>query len=334
MARFLTKRLIRLVVSLIGLTMLLFVVMHLTPVNPIRLALGPDASAKQVTEVTHAYGLDRPLWVQYATYFVQLIHGNLGNSLLTHQPVGMNLVQAFPATLELVIAALVIAVLIGVPLGVWCALRRGTAIDGLIQAVTVGGVALPNFWLAVLLQLFLSVHYNLFPLEGQIDGTLLPVPITHMVLLDALIEGQFPMFLSALQHLILPAVVLAMWPLSMITRMTRASMLEAMPHDYVRTARAKGLSDRHVVLRHVLRNAFGPILTLVGLNFGWLLGGTFIVEAVFDWPGIGQYAVNAALSADFPAILGSAIAIGAGFALVNLIVDIVYALMDPRIRYA
>lgn len=334
MAKFLAARLVRLVLSLIGLTMLLFVVMHLTPVNPIRLALGPDATAKQVAAVTHAYGFDRPLWVQYLSYFGQLIQGNLGSSLLTHQPVASNLSQSFPATMELVIAALVVAVVLGVPLGVWSAMRRGKTVDGVIQTLAVGGVAIPNFWLAVLLQLFLSVHYSLFPLEGQLSGTSVPTPITHMVIVDALLEGRLSMFFSGLHHLVLPAIVLAMWPLSMITRMTRASMLDAMPHDYVRTARAKGLAESQVVVRHVLRNAFGPILTLVGLNFGWLLGGTFIVESVFDWPGVGQYAVNAALSADFPAILGSAIAIGAGFALMNLIVDIVYGFMDPRIRYA
>lgn len=334
MARFLTIRLIRLVLSLIGLTMVMFVVMHATPVNPIRLALGPDATAAQVAAVTHAYGFDRPLWVQYVDYLGQVLHGNFGNSLLTHQPVLSNLVQAVPATIELVLAALFLAVILGIPLGVWSALQRGTFVDGTIQALAVGGVALPNFWLAVMLQLLFSVRYSIFPLEGQLSGTAVPPPLTHMVVLDALLGGHWAMFWSGLDHMILPTVVLAMWPLSMITRMTRASVLEAIPQDHVRTARAKGLSESRVIARHVLRNAFGPILTLVGLNFGWLLGGTFIVEAIYDWPGVGQYAVNAALSSDFPAILGSAIAIGAGFALTNLIVDIVYGAMDPRIRYA
>lgn len=334
MARFIVARLGRVVVSLIGLTMLLFVIVHLTPINPIRLALGPDATSSQVARAMREYGFDHPLAVQYWDYMVQLAHGNLGVSLLTHQPVGMNLAIAFPATVELVFAGLLIAVVVGVPMGVWSALRRGSLADSVVQALAVGGVALPNFWLAVLLQLFLAVRLNVFPLTGQLGGVTQPPPLTHMVVVDALLEGHWGMFASALDHLILPAFVLSLWPLAMIARMTRASVLEMLPQDHVRTARAKGLGEAAVVVRHVVRNAFGPILTLVGLNFGWLLGGTFIVETIFDWPGIGQYSVNAALGSDFPAIFGSAIAIGAGFALVNLIVDIVYGLMDPRIRYA
>jgi peptide/nickel transport system permease protein len=334
MARFVLGRLLRVAGSLVGLTMLLFVIIHVTPVNPIRLALGPEATAAQVAHAMRVYGFDQPLPVQYWDYMVQLVQGNLGVSLLTHQPVGANLAQTFPATLELVLAALFLAVCLGIPLGVWAALRRGRLADTVIQAVAVGGVAVPNFWLAVILQLFLSVRMGILPLDGQLNGTALPPRITGMVVLDALLEGRWGMFASGLEHLILPAVVLSLLPLSLITRMTRSSVLEMVPRDHVRTARAKGATEGRVVARHVLRNAFGPVLSLVGLNFGWLLGGTFIVEIVFSWPGIGQYAVNSAVGADFPAILGSAIAIGAAFALVNLLVDVIYGLMDPRIRFA
>jgi peptide/nickel transport system permease protein len=203
-----------------------------------------------------------------------------------------------------------------------------------LQFVAAGGVAVPNFWLAVVLQLFLSVRFNLFPLEGQLSGLAAPTPITHLVVLDALLGGNWPMFVSALHHLALPAFVLSLLPLSLVTRMTRSSVLEILPHDHVRTARAKGAPGTRVILAHVLRNAFGPIVNIIGLNFGWLLGGTFLVEEIFSWPGIGQYAVNAAMGSDFPAILGSAIVIGAAFAFATLLVDVAYAILDPRIRYA
>jgi peptide/nickel transport system permease protein len=331
---FIVVRLVRVALSLIGLTMLLFVIMHLTPINPIRLALGPSATAAQVQHAMRVYGFDRPLAVQYWDYMVQLVQGNLGVSLATHQPVAANLMTAVPASLELVLAALLVAVVVGVPLGVWAALRRGTTTDAVIQAVAVGGVAAPSFWLAVLLQLLLSVDLHVFPLMGQVGQLTMPPPITHMVALDALLEGRWATLASALHHLVLPTVVLSLLPLSLITRMTRASVLEMLPQDHVRTARAKGAPDVRVVLRHVLRNAFGPILNLIGLNFGWLIGGTFIVEVIFSWPGVGLYAVNAATGSDFPAILGSAIVVGAAFALANVAVDIIYGLMDPRVRYA
>ena len=335
MLAFLARRIARLVFSLLGLTVVLFALTRLTPVDPIRYALGGQATAAQVRALRHQYGLDQSLVAQYLSYLGNALHGDLGLSLQGQRSVSADLAAYLPNTVELVLAALLIGLVVGVPLGILAATYVNGPVDALVQVVSTLGVAIPSFWLAVVLQLVVAVDLRWLPLSGIITSNdMLPRPITNFVPLDAILTGNWPALLSNLDHLILPAVVLALQPVAMIAAMTRTSMLEVAQQEYVRVARAKGLPARRVTLRHTLRNAWLPIINISGLNVGWLLGGSFLVETVFAWPGLGYYGINAAVSFDFPAILGTALVIGAIFALVNAVVDLLYGVVDPRIRQA
>ena len=332
MLDFLARRIFRLIFSLLGLTVILFALTRLTPVDPVRYVLGPQATAAQVRTLRHQYGLDQPLIVQYLSYLGNALHGNLGLSLQGQRSVSADLAVYLPNTLELVLAALVLGLLAGVPLGVLAATRPNSFADSLVQVVSTLGVALPSFWLGVVLQLLFAVELRWLPLSGATDVT--PRAITHVIPLDAVLTGNWLALLSNLYHLILPAMVLSLQPLAMVAAMTRTSMLEVAGQDYVRTARAKGLAAHRVTVRHILRNAWLPIVNIAGLNVGWLLGGTFLVETVFGWSGIGYYGINASMSFDFPAILGTALLVGVIFALTNAVVDVLYGVIDPRIRRA
>jgi len=332
-AAYLVRRLAFLGLMLFGLLCLTFVISHVAPGDPARLAAGPDASASMVETLRARYGLDRPLPVQFWRYLTGVVRGDLGESLRTRQTVRDDLVRYFPGSLELVTLALLLAVALGVPLGVLSAVYKDRWIDHVTRVVSVSGVAIPAFWLGLMLQLFLALHLGWLPLGGRLKlVTAPPAPITHLLLVDSLLRGQWSTFVDALHHAVLPVTVLCFPALASILRVNRAEMIETLRQDYIVNARAQGLSGVVVVAKYALRNAMVPTLAMIGLRYGWMLGGTVLVETVFDWPGIGLYAVNAAASSDFQPIMGVTLVLGINFMLANLLVDLAYGWIDPRVR--
>jgi len=320
-------------VMLFGLLCITFAITYLVPGDPARLAAGPDATDDMVRTLRAQYGLDRPLAVQFTTYVGGLLHGDLGRSLRSRNDVRDDLVRFFPNTFELVTLSLLLAVVLGVPLGMLTAAHRDTWIDHLARVVSVSGVAVPAFWLGLMLQLLIALDLGWLPLGGRLNLTTPPpAPITHVLLLDALLRGQWATFADAFRHAVLPVVTLCFPALASILRVNRAEMIETLRQDYVVSARAQGISNFRVVTKYALRNAMIPTLTMIGLRYGWMLGGTLLVESVFDWPGIGLYAVNSALSSDFLPVMGVTLLIGVNFMLANLLVDLGYAWLDPRLR--
>jgi peptide/nickel transport system permease protein len=332
-AAYVVRRLGFLGLMLFGLLCLTFTISHVAPGDPARLAAGPDASASMVETVRARYGLDRPLPIQFWRYLSGVARGDLGESLRTRQTVRDDLVRYFPNSLELVTLALLLAVALGVPLGVLSAVYKDRWVDHLTRVVSVSGVAIPAFWLGLMLQLVLALYLGWLPLGGRLKlVTSPPAPITHLLFVDALLRGQWSTFADALHHAVLPVATLCFPALASILRVNRAEMIETLRQDYIVNARAQGLSGAVVVTKYALRNAMVPTLTMIGLRYGWMLGGTVLVETVFDWPGIGLYAVNAAASSDFQSVMGVTLLLGLNFMLANLLVDLAYSWIDPRIR--
>ena len=318
---------------LFGLLCLTFAISHVVPGDPARLAAGPDANAAMVETIRTKYGLDRPLTAQFVRYVRGLAGGDFGESLRSRNAVRDDLARYFPNTFELVALALLLAVAVGVPLGMLSAVYRDTWIDHWARVVSVSGVALPAFWLGLMLQLVVALFLGWLPLGGRLGlSAAPPAPITHLLFVDALLRGEWRTFADALRHAVLPVVTLCFPALASIMRVNRAEMLETLQQDYIKTARAQGFSGFRIVTRYALRNAMIPTLAMIGLRYGWMLGGTILVETVFDWPGIGLYAVNAAVSSDFQPIMGVTLLIGLNFMLANLLVDLAYGWLDPRIR--
>lgn len=318
---------------LFGLLCLTFAISHVIPGDPARLAAGPDANESMVQTLRGRYGLDRPLGVQFVRYLGGVATGDLGESLRSRNAVVDDLLRYFPNTFELVGLALVLAVAVGVPLGMLSAVHQNTWVDHVTRVVSVSGVALPAFWLGLMLQLLVALHLGWLPLGGRLGLTTTPpAPITHLLFVDAALRGEWRTLGDALAHAVLPVGTLWFPALASIMRVNRAEMLETLRQDYIVTARAQGFSGFRVVTRYALRNAMIPTLTMIGLRYGWMLGGTVLVETVFDWPGIGLYAVNAAVSSDFQPIMGVTLLIGLNFMLANLLVDLAYGWLDPRIR--
>ena len=335
MLGYVVKRLALLGLMLFGLLCVTFAISHVVPGDPARLAAGPDATASMVETLRVAYGLDRPLPVQFARYVRGLLTGDLGRSLRTRETVGSDLVRYFPNTFELVTGAMLLAVGLGVLLGILSAVYRDTWVDHVTRVVSVSGVAIPAFWLGLMLQLLIGLHWRLVPLGGRLGlMTPPPAPLTHLLFVDALLRGQWATLLDAAAHALLPMATLCLPALASITRVNRAEMLETLGQDYIVNARAQGISEFRIVARHALRNAMVPTLAMIGLRYGWMLGGTVLVETVFDWPGIGLYAVNAAVSSDFQPIMGVTLLIGLNFMLANFLVDLAYGWIDPRTREA
>jgi peptide/nickel transport system permease protein len=331
--QFVVRRVLLLVLMLFGLLALMFVISHLVPGDPARLAAGPDANASMVETIRKEYGLDRPVWVQFQRYLRGALTGELGRSLRTREDVLTDLARYFPNTLELVGGAMLVAVTLGVPLGVLSAVYRNTWVDHLTRFVSVSGVAIPAFWLGLMLQLVLAASWGVLPLGGRLKLiSAPPAPITHLLLVDALLRGEWRTFGDAAGHAILPIVTLCFPALASIMRVNRAEMLEVLRQDYIVNARAQGLPDFRIVTHYALRNAMIPTLAMIGLRYGWMLGSTILVESVFDWPGIGLYAVASALSSDFQPVMGVTLVIGLNFMLANLLVDLAYGWLDPRIR--
>ena len=319
---------------LVGVSLLVFSFVHLIPGDPALTMLGERATPEKVTEVRARLGLDRPLWEQYLLYVRKVAHGDLGVSIVRGDPVATDLWRRFPATVELAGAAMLLAIVIGVPLGMVCAVRRNSLVDSLARVVALTGVSMPIFWLGLVLAWIFGVQLGLLPTGFRLDSESTFRPVTNFVILDALLQRQWAVLGDALRHLILPAVALDTIPLAVITRMTRASLLEELTRDYIRTARAKGLSQLAVIVRHGLRNALLPVLTVIGLQIGRLLAGAILTETIFSWPGIGLWVYESIESRDYAIVQGATLFIAVIVVVVNLATDLLYAVVDPRIKYS
>lgn len=323
-----------LVIVLAGVSVIAFVLTHLIPGNPARLLAGPHATAAQLEAVIRQYGLAGSIPSQYAQYIDQLFHGDLGISLSSGRLVTTDLAQFIPATIELALAAITILIVIGIPMGIWSAMKPGGLVDSSSRVLSAVGVAMPVFWLGLIFQIVFYKNLHWLPIGGRLDPTVAPpTTITGLYVVDSLLTGNLPAFESALLHLILPALALAAGGLAIVARMTRASAMNVLESDYVRMAVAKGLPQHRVLTGHVVRNALIPTTTVIGLQIGFVLSATVYTEMVFSWPGIGLYAENAITNLDYPAIMGVTLVFAFIYVIVNLLVDIVYVLLDPRISY-
>jgi ABC-type dipeptide/oligopeptide/nickel transport system permease component len=335
MLRFLASRLGTAVIVLFVLTLVVFVISRVIPADPAVVYAGPKAPPEELARIREKLGFDQPLIVQYFGYLGGLVTGDWGDSLATKRPVLDELATRLPATLELIFAAMLIAVVVGILLGVIAAKRPGKALDGLIRFLAIGGISMPAFWLGLLLQVLFVGQLKLLPATGQFSTEVeYNAPITTVTgfsLFDSLITGNWVAYSDGLAHLVLPAITLAAYPLGLIARMTRASMLEVLGQDYVFTANAYGLRDVMIRWKLALKNALPPTMTIIGLAAAYTLTGTFFVEVVFNWPGIGQFAAGAMLAVDYPAIMAITLLGAAGYLVANLVVDIVQARLDPRV---
>lgn len=335
MAGYLLRRIGLAALMLLGLVCLTFVISNVAPSDPAALAAGPDAGRSQIEQARRDYGLDRPLAEQFIRYVGDLLHGDFGRSIATGRPVGTDLARYFPATLELVILAMALGVLLGVPLGVLSALRKDGPVDHATRIFAVSGIALPPFWFGLLLQLGFATWLGWLPTSGRMSVfTEPPDPITGLLLVDTLLTGNLAVFQEALSHIVLPAVVLSLPCLASILRVNRSEMVEALRMDYVTAARAHGVTPWRIVAVHALKNAMLPTLAIIGLRWGWMMSSTVLVETVFDWPGIGLYAVSSAIAGDFKPVMGVTLIVGLNFMIANLAVDLLYGVLDPRLRRA
>jgi peptide/nickel transport system permease protein len=329
------RRLIFLLFVLFGLPLITFSLSRVIPGDPARLVAGPRASQESVELIRERYNLNDPLVSQYVNYIKGVVTFDFGESTSTRRPVADDLRQYLPATIELTLFAFLLSIILGLPLGIISAVRPNSIFDAVGRVVSITGLAMPSFWLALMLQFAFFAKLGWLP-----DGQRLPVTteppgqITSMYTIDALLHGDIGLFWTVLKHLIMPASVLAYGSLAVVTRMVRGGMLEVLNQDFVRTARAKGLTERIIVLRHALGNALLPTMTVLGLQVGLLFGGAVLVEIVFSWPGVGRYAVSAINSFDYNAIMGTTLLIAFVYVVVNLIVDVLYVVIDPRISYA
>ena len=332
MFKFIVRRLLLLVPVLIGLSILVFVWIRALPGGPAEALLGERADQESIEQIREQYGLDKPVYVQYLEYVRTTAQGDLGTSVTTRRPVTDELKQRFPATIELTIAAMLFAVTLGIPLGFVAAKRYGTAIDSASLFVSLLGVSIPVFFLAIMLKYVFAVQLGWLPTVGRISATIDIEHPTNFYLIDSLLAGDLNAFWDVSQHLILPAIALGSIPLAIIARITRAAVLDVQNEDYVRTARAKGLSPRVVDRRHILKNAMLPVVTIIGLQAGLLLSGAVLTETVFAFPGMGTWLVDAIKARNYPVLQGGILFVSVVFVLVNLAVDISYAFINPRIR--
>ncbi|HVM18633.1 MAG TPA: ABC transporter permease [Egibacteraceae bacterium] len=333
MLRYLSKRLITLIPILLGLSFLVFAFVRALPGGPAVALLGERATADQVAQIERELGLDQPVHVQYANYMGNVVRGDLGRSVVTRRPVTEELWQRFPATVELSLAAMLIAVLVGVPLGFVAAKRYQGVLDQSSLVASLIGISFPVFFLAILLKYVFAVRLGWLPTIGRLSVTTTMDNPTNLFLLDALLTRNWEALRDVIEHLILPAAALATIPLAIIARITRAAVLDVLSEDYVRTARAKGMGPAIVDRRHVLRNAMLPVVTIVGLQVGLLLTGAILTETIFAWPGVGSWMLNAIRARDYAVLQGGIVFFALVVVLVNLLVDISYALLNPRIRY-
>ena len=332
---FLLRRLGTSLFVLIGVSIITFFIARVVPANPAALYIGPKARQEDIERVTKQLGLDKPLPVQYAVYMQELLRGDLGTSISTKRPITEELAGRVPATLELLFSGMFIAILLGVPLGVLSARWQGKPFDWMVRVISIVGVSMPAFFLGLILQIVFFRNIELLPLAGRVDSDLRfsnPLTeITNFILLDSLFTSNWVTLKDAFLHLVLPAFTLAAYPIGLIARMTRAAMLEVLEQDYIRTAKAYGIRQYFIVYFYALKNAISPALTVIGLTFAFALTGTFFVEVLFNWPGLGLFTVRSLLNLDYPAIMGMTLFGATGYVLINLLVDILQAWVDPRV---
>ncbi len=334
MFRFLIGKILYLVPTFLGITIIAFGFVRVLPGDPVLLMAGERGiTPERHAELSAQLGFDKPIWAQYLDFLGRLMHGDLGNSLVTKKPVLTEFLALFPATVELGLVAIVIATLVGVPVGVLAAIRRGSWFDQISMTGALIGFSMPIFWWGLLLIIFFSGILQWTPVSGRISLLYFFPPVTGFMLIDSLLSGQKGAFISAMQHLILPSVVLATIPLAVIARQTRSAMLEVMGEDYVRTARAKGMPRLRVVGVHALRNAMIPVITTIGLQIGVLMAGAILTETIFSWPGIGKWMIDSISRRDYPVVQSGLLLIAALVMVVNLLVDLTYGLINPRIRH-
>jgi peptide/nickel transport system permease protein len=332
MLRFILRRVLSAIPSLFGLMIVTFLLIRMVPADPAAALAGDNATPDQIAAIRHQYGFDRPVYQQLLLYFGQVFRFDFGESEYSHRPVGLDIRQRLPATLELTFTALFIAIVIGIPLGVVAGVNHNRWPDFALRLFSITGIALAAFWVAIMLQLLFSMQLDWLPLRGRTGaGVALPREITGSLLIDSLIAGRFDVFWDALRHLIMPAVTLALGPLATIARFTRAGVLETMQKDFVLYERAVGYPRRRLIWIYVLRNSVIAAVTQIGLLFGALIAGAVVVESIFDWPGIGNYAVQAILTADYKVMLAVTLLIGVVYTVVNILTDLVHGLLDPRL---
>jgi peptide/nickel transport system permease protein len=332
--RYLVARVLGMVVMIVLATLVVFIIASLVPADPILAQLGDMQAADEALVAAYRakWGLDLPLWEQYWVFLTKLVHGDFGISISSQRPVLADIAQYAPATIELSTIAFLLAVVVGVPLGVLAAVRRDSWIDHIARMLSLIGVSAPTFWLAFIMLALFYGGLRIAPGPGRLDVIFLPPPtVTGLYLIDSALAGQWDVFRNAAAHLVLPSIVLAATTLGLITRTTRAAMLEALHQDYVRVARAKGMAEWAIVRRHALPNALIPVVTLGGLAYAVLLSGTVLTETIFSWPGLGRYTFRSAVTLDFPAIMGITFIVAVVYLVINLLVDLSYALLDPRV---
>lgn len=349
MARYIFRRLLSVIPTLIGVTFVIFMFQRLIPGDPAVAMLGEHAAKENVERIREQLGLNRPLFLdrdalhqgdfaqffdsQYIRYLGRLVRLDLGDSIHRRIPVAETLAQRFPATVELGLLSLMIAILIGIPVGIASAARRNSILDGVSMVGSLIGVSMPIFWLGLMEIMLFAVLLNWLPTGGRLSSGVKIDPITNLYLVDSLLKGNWAGFVDALKHIIMPAIALATIPMAIIARMTRSSMLDVLQEDYIRTATAKGLAEQVVLFRHALKNAFLPVITIIGIQAGTLMAGAVLTETIFAWPGIGKWVYDAILGRDYPIVQGGTLLIALIFVFFNLLVDVSYALLDPRIHY-
>ncbi len=333
MIKYIIKRLLMLIPVLIGVSIIVFFLLRVCAPDPAPVVLGQHATEASMQEWREANGLNENIVVQYVNFIKGAVTGDFGESYYTNNSVLNEIGSRFPATIEIAIFAIIVATVFGIAIGVIAAVKKNSIIDNASMVLSLVGVSIPIFWLGILFIILFVKILGWLPASGRIDSMLRPDGGTGFYLIDTLVQGDFEAFKNALWHLILPGFTLALYTLAIISRMTRSSMLDALNQDYIRTARSKGISEGKVVIKHGLRNALMPIVTVIGLQFGSLLGGAVLTETVFAWPGIGSYTVECITKSDFPVIQAVVLIIATIFVLMNLIVDIIYAFLDPRIKY-
>jgi peptide/nickel transport system permease protein len=319
---------------LLGISLIVFLMLHSAGGDPAELKLGARGDKESIAALRHDMGLDRPLAVQYLDFIKGAVQGDFGQSYRSNSPVSSEVFSRFPATIELTFVAIILGSIVGIGAGILAATRRGSIFDVMGTFGALIGVSIPTFWLGLILIIVFGVWLEWLPISGRVDPRLGADSSTGFLITSSLLHGDWVVFKDALRHVILPALTLAGWPAAIVSRMTRASLLEAMDQDFIRTARAKGLTERTVIRSHAMRNAMIPIITVLGLELGGMLGGAVITETVFAWPGVGKLTADAIAARDYQVTQGVVLLLGAVFVLINLLVDLCYAVIDPRIRYS
>jgi peptide/nickel transport system permease protein len=348
LGRYILRRFISVLPTLLGVAFIIFMFQRLIPGDPAVAMLGEHATQENVERIREQFGLNRPAFLdrealrngdlagffdsQFMRYLGRLIRLDLGTSIHRRIPVSETLAERFPATLELALLSILIALLVGLPVGIASASRRNSLLDGITMVGSLIGVSMPIFWLGLMEIMLFAIFLNWLPTGGRLTVNF-DANITHLLLIDTLLKGNLPAFWDAFKHIIMPALALATIPMAIIARMTRSSMLDVLQEDYIRTAKAKGLVERVVLYRHALKNAFLPVITIIGIQIGSLLAGAVLTETIFSWPGIGKWVYDSILARDYPIVQGVTLLIAIIFLLVNLLVDLSYALLDPRIKY-